>query len=282
MQQDPQQDWVGRWGFCTDCEGLTRGTLCDDCRGKRAAEQARMRPHGVVAMRPSEAEVLDRKSAVMWIPDDASPALVAVARAVAIVATIRLCVGDNTTEFALRRVALGRDKVRQIVEMCGGRLDRKTVANQLEELCRLGVLQKVGQLPGWFDYAAGCYKRGAFVYALRVGLRRIGSRPRATFERFLPITTMNAAFRGQHRAERASEAAISYAQEGNRNGLGHWLARRCMETGLSFQTASTYMQRFQKSVAGLGHLYGAREAQRTLSSVYRARKVTRSDSVICG
>jgi hypothetical protein len=193
-----------------------------------AITETTYRPVWVTVQSPGEAEVLGRDTAVLTIPDDLTPAERQVAEMVALWASVRLCMGD-TLSFALRRLALGRDRVRELLEMRGIKLDRKTVGKALAKLCQVGTLTKVGQLGDWFDYAAGKVKRGAFVYALNVGLQQIGSRARSAFERSLPVIPMNATVRGQRRVDRCLQAALRYAQEGNRNALGFWLAMRCRD-----------------------------------------------------
>lgn len=157
----------------------------------RAAMEARLRPTMVLAM--SEAESAHQDVAALVLPADLTESARHVAGAVALIATLRLFSGD-TLDFALSKVALGRDLVRRTLNTMGIERDRKTVAHALDELVERGVVERVGQLGGWFDIKAGRGKGGAYVYALNVRFRGLGDVARLTLQR--AARRIDAAVRG--------------------------------------------------------------------------------------
>jgi hypothetical protein len=104
-------------------------------RRQRVAEQARYRPGLVLAQTDhQEDEGLSDDTAVLRVPASASAAAKDVAKAAALIASDRLLVGDSL-DFALGKLALGRDLVRRTLEQIFGiSLSRNTVAAALQEL----------------------------------------------------------------------------------------------------------------------------------------------------
>jgi hypothetical protein len=183
----------------------------------------------------------------------------------------RRLVGRHSVTFALYRIAGGRDEIKELLDDLGYVYDRKTIAKSLARLSGPGgPLEKVGQLSGWWD--GDLPKRGAFVYALRVRIKRVGELVTAAMGRLTATSPPSATFRGispGSRAQACLQGAIKHAIHGTRNVLGHWLACRLRDMRLPFTEAETVMDRYRGSVTSLGPAYTHSEARRTLQSVYR-------------
>jgi hypothetical protein len=84
-------------------------------------------------------------------------------------ASMRLA-SDDSLDFALGKLALGRDDVRSfLADVMGVSLSRNTVAAALQELHEGGVVPRVGRLGSWVDRKAeGDWpkKLGAYVGGL--------------------------------------------------------------------------------------------------------------------
>jgi hypothetical protein len=203
--------------------------------------------------------------ATLPVPEHASPTAHHVARAIAKIATNRLRRGDRL-DFVLN-VAAGRDLIVRELASDGIYRDRSTVADALAELVELGVLGRDGQLTPWLDNhdPDRPVKTGAYVYTLRIGFRQLGDLAIAAL-----ATVRTAAFGGEGRIERCLNAAIRLAEVGQRNSLGHWLARRCRDCELSHDESERVVTSFQRSVPQQPP-YTIREALATVRSVYRRR-----------
>jgi hypothetical protein len=94
-------NWVGDWGYCSGCgDGLTyKGALCEACKSNgRCAEasvMARYRPMCVCARRESDDRPVGDDALRFELPDEGSVNHEHVAKACAIIATIRLLQGDS-------------------------------------------------------------------------------------------------------------------------------------------------------------------------------------------
>ncbi len=278
-EADPQPKlWVGDLGFCDRCGGLTRRGACDDCFAKerhgQIAQHARLRPSWVFVVEEQDLKRRRREdpgSAFLVIPHDLSQPARYVADALALIASGRLALGD-TLSFALGRIAAGRDWItgwlRDVINVT---YDRKTVARALDELCERGVIRRVDQLTRWIDKTGGerQLKKGAYVYALNVRFRSLGSVAlRALTTRSVP---RNAAVRGTGRGRRIDgclSAAVRLAQIGQRNRLGHWLACRCTDVGLNEGEAMRVLRSYHAQIAD-GRGFAVREVERTVRSQYQ-------------
>lgn len=267
--------WVGEIGVCGVCEQLTQRGVCSECQSaralKRAAALAQLRPFAVLARRTGDAQDVHPDVAVLEVPDTASKSALEVARVIAHIASIRLMRGD-TLDFALSKVAAGRDLIKKTFEtLLGVTLDRKTVARALAELVELGVLKLEGQLEGWLDVKAEGgpkSKRGAFVYSLNICFRKLGTLGLKAVRRV--ADPINAAVRGAGHGRRLDgclRAAVSYAQIGQRNSLGHWLACRCTDVGLSEGDAVQVLRLFHSQISDRRG-FSVREVERTVRSRY--------------
>lgn len=274
--------WVGDAGLCSACGELTVRDVCRRCEStrvrERVAERARLRPSWVFTG-PEDAEP-EANDAVLPVPKGASESAKHVAGVAAHEASIRLALHE-TLDFALCKVALGRDWVTRTLADGSVKLDRKTVANALEELGELGVLKRVGQLDGWFDMQAEggpMTKKGAYVYELNVRCRQLGSRGIAAIRRvasqsnraFGASSPLSATVRGTVLGQRMRgclSAAIRLAQVGQRNNIGHWLACRCTDAGLTEGEAMKVLMAYRDNVPQ-GSPYTTREVQRTVQSRY--------------
>src|SRR5258706_5599366 len=146
----PSALWVGDLGVCRVCDGLAVRGVCSSCeseaRRENFAERVRVRPFCVSVEVGDAIDGIDEPDdwAVLQVPDHASDSAKLVAKAVVHIATFRLLAGD-TLDFALCKVALGRDSVKKLLDVWGTPLDRKTIGHALDELVELGVLDRVGQ-----------------------------------------------------------------------------------------------------------------------------------------
>jgi hypothetical protein len=150
-------DWVGDWGVCRAWGALAKvrgGETCQRCRSetKVLAKGAQYRPVAIAVFRESEVEGtgLATMEEALISPDDTTDSAWEVALEVADIAGERLANGD-TLEFALGRIAAGRDLITHRLAKRGINLDRKTVARALEELHQLGVIRRHDRLLDWDD-----------------------------------------------------------------------------------------------------------------------------------
>ena len=211
--------------------------------------------------------------AVLEGPDTASEPARQVAQVGAIMATGRLMNGDSL-DFALSKVAAGRDDLQRKLASLGVTLDRKTVARALAELVRLGVLDWVGQLRPFDDN--GQRKQGAFVYALRIRFRTLGDHledalHRARVRLARGPSPMSAAVRGTPRVAGALSAFIQRGQPGGRNRFGRWVVDRCIDAGLTEGQTMRAIRVGIDNVDQTRHRYTVDEAQRTIRSRYKRR-----------
>lgn len=265
---------VSGLGVCDGCGGLTPLCCCDQkARRQEVLEQALLRPVAVLARVKGE-PMPSGDVAVLVVPATASESAKHVARAAAHIATIRLHSG-STLAFALDKVALGRDQVKRTLEVLGVVLDRKTVANALDELDYLGVLPRVGQLNSWWDTEDGMTKKGAYIYALTVRLGKLGQRALGAVRRLAGRSDpLHAAVRGMglpRRVQGALSKAIQTAQTGERNNFGRWVVDRCIDAGLNEDQTMKVMRIYVSNVDQTGHRYTLRDAERTTRSRWKRR-----------
>jgi hypothetical protein len=108
-------------------------------------------------------------------------------------------------------------------------------------------------------------KSGAHLYALTVEVRAVGGAALA----HILSSAASWGNRAGTRIERALKWAIENARPGERNAIGHWLTRRCVDVGLSEVDAQALLGRYVAAVEQSKHRFSGREAQRTVASVYR-------------
>ena len=159
-------------------------------------------------------------------------------------------------------------------------LDPKTGRSWLAEV--FGA--PVGQLPHWTDPSNGDLKNGAFRYHVTVvfhhfgdyvdrAMKLIEAAPdhlRDGLRAVLLGATLLKGSATERRLEGCLEGVLKRAKLGNRNALGHWLTRRCIDVGLTEGEAQHWIERFWESVRWMGgHEYKWREATATLRSAYR-------------
>jgi hypothetical protein len=299
---------VSDWGYCSSCDGLTNvhatpfggAFLHRECRAEQwehdrerqrdelAAKPieidpscVRYRPAGVSFLRESDPWKPPKWEAVVRIPDDASEGIGKLCLAIALTVDQRLD-HDESLGFALARVALGRDSLQRELDDLDYVCHSRTVGRMLERLVEYGSLKRVGQLKSWEDpYDERGYhgpKRGAYVYALNVeGMKRVGELVRAAKEALSSTDTTATPTSASVRDSRLNGTlswALQNAQQGCRNHIGSWLARRCKRLGLTEGEAENWMARYQEAVCHRGHHYGQREALRTLHGIYRATERT--------
>jgi hypothetical protein len=285
-------DWVSNWGRCVRCQELARliGSLCEPCQDDLAeriwdqiekeeesgAFEARVEAMVRVALRPKAVQVGMATDDVAGWPIMGVRRLTAlVAEACANVVTSWLEQG-RSLDYCLCTAPLGRDVIARELQVMGHRMDRKTVAAALEELVQSGAMERVGQLGDWVNYGAEgtsddpFAKSGSFTYRLRVIFRQIGD----LAARVLSYLQSNATYGGiapKRRIERCLRWAGRHAKAGERNHIGHWLARRCSDCGLDYAEAQTVMKEYRGSVPQPSSrpAYSLREAIVTLRSVYR-------------
>jgi hypothetical protein len=206
-------------------------------------------------------------------PDHVSKGALRVARMIASIAERRIYAGWSLA-YAFRTAALGRDLIVTELQKYGHTADRKTVASCLLELAEAGVIERTGQLRGWTDPDAQdderVHKSGAFTYRLRIRFRQLGD---LALNAVLRLSSSASPWGNTtlRRAERALEWALGNAKPGHRNRIGHWLACRCRDAGLTEGDAGAVMGRYVAGVdqSGPSRPYEADEAGRTLASVYR-------------
>jgi hypothetical protein len=203
-----------------------------------------VRPTYVAAVRQA-CDVADKCDCAQWIvPREVGDTERRVAQAIASALTDRLIEGWSL-EYAFRQAALGRD---ELARRTG--LDRKTVAAAIEALMDRGLLARVGQLGHRTHTEADgsdVIHSGAYLYRLLgVRLRQYGDLASATLSRALlqPLRGM----KGSRRFHKALDWAISNAEHGNRNAIGYWLTRRCIDCGLTEGDAVTILQRYVAEV----------------------------------
>jgi hypothetical protein len=215
--------------------------------------------------------------AALRVPDAASKNAKLIAKAITNIASRRLTAGWSLT-YILRTAALGRDMIVRQLEQSGTPRDRKTVAHCLVELVELGVLRRTGQLPDWTDPNADgtqalIQKSGAYLYALNVTIREIGAR---ALEGLISSNAALGGTVGEGRAHRCLKWSVENAQPGVRNHIGHWLANRCTDAGLTEDQAQPVMESYcaqlSKYTPRRVPAYTCREAMATLRSVYRKRQ----------
>lgn len=249
---------------CDRCGGLTIRGDCRTCVTERVVARARIRPLAVVARRASDRGSVHPGVAVLVVPDDASQAAFDVAQAIAVEATVRLHLGDRL-DYALTQ-APGVDWLCDRLDLMAKRWDRKTVRLARDELDQRGTLHYAGQLAPQKGKPA--FWKGAFLYTLNVRLRQLGE---VAVRAITKATTAKAGVRGTgfpERIEGCLSWAIRAAYEGCRNSIGHWLACRCTDAGLSEVEAIRVLGLYR---AGLGtpRTYTEREAQATVRNRYR-------------
>ena len=182
--------------------------------------------------------------------------------------------------LVFRHPAFGRD---QIAKRTG--LDRNTCASWLRELFG----NPVGQLKDWTDSTNGELKTGAFQYRPTVVFHHFGDLVERALKAVesapehlryaLKRLTLNATSLGgsgrERRLEGCLQGVLEKAKLGNRNALGYWLVRRCIDVGLTEGEAQHWIERFWEQVRWMGgHEYKWREATATLRSAYRLRVST--------
>jgi hypothetical protein len=287
---EPRANWVGDWRRCVVCDGLTTGDICSshcqDVFAERVlanptplkpisiAERATVRPSFMFLLSEHEPdEVSDLGNVATWrIPDRASANAKLVAKAIMIILNERLTARWSLT-YILRTGALGRDIIARTLERIGQPKDRKTVALCLKELVELGCLDKVGQLPDWVDpsepTAAKVNKSGAFIYSIAITIRELG---RLALEALISNAALGG-IAGRDRVQRALKGAVKNAHEGNRNSGGYFLARRCIDGGLTEHEAAkiliSYCDKVGQSTPRACPRYTRREAMVTVRSAYR-------------
>ena len=289
---------VSSWGYCSRCDGLTSqyggaGYFCDWCQAREdvdriAAADYLLAPEQtapvLASVRPTFATVvkLDRNGrarepqegeALICVPARASRKALLDAQAAARAGTARLQDGWSL-DYVFEHAALGRDMLCRDLEQHRSNLDRKTVAAGLDELVSLGVLERVGQLLPWVDVheqdAERVNKTGAFTYRILVRLRHFGEASAAALAALYVASASYGGTGGLARAGRCLRWAVENAVEGTRNRIGHWLACRCIDAGLTEGDAEPVMRDYVRQVGGQGcFAYMTREAMRTLAGVYR-------------
>lgn len=258
------------------------------------------RPLWVRVVREHEAATITAppNAVLLIVPDHASDLVWHVAQGVALMATDRLLRGYSL-ERALHRLAAGRDIVKRYMERLvddslaplGCDYHRDTVFAGLQELVDLAVLDRIDQLGEWTDYDEAGHpqsKRGAFVYCVNVGVRQLLSWADVQARKHNPFRharawspSLNAAHsggRGQGRLEGCLRWAIEHAQTGQRNHLGHWLTRRCIDIGLDQATTIKTLDSYREGLRAKGILagYTERETRATVRSAYRRARVGRA------
>lgn len=220
----------------------------------------------------------DLEEGVLEVPDDVSPTAKLVARVLALKASHRLLSGDST-KFAFT-IAAGRDLIRhELKKVYDVHRNRRTIGRALRELCDRGAIKIVGQLDDWYDHNEQRAKFGAYVYALNVQTRKLGTlRARArdhlaqwTATRATASRGAAGSVRGQGCLAGALEGVLRHAKVGNRNSGGHWLTMRCRESGLDQATTTSWMDRYREALAAkkMADGYTEREAAATVRSAYR-------------
>lgn len=273
---------VDREGYlCPDCADIDRLDADSPERHVREAVlRVQLRPCAVRVVPEGvdldeDPEWSEPDVAILRVPVNAPRCLTRTAVAVARVATRKLEIGW-TLDYTVRGLAAGRDVITAELAAMGHVRDRKSVASDLEHLCRLGVLERVGQLDEWADHSAPntmddpVQKSGAYKYALNVAFRGLGD----LFTRAVGALSLYGAgsgvIEGLSRIRACLRGATQNAYHGSRNHGGYWLARRCTEVGLCESDAEKWMGLYQKAVQDLGRpTYTDRVAMRTLASAYR-------------
>jgi hypothetical protein len=231
----------------------------------------------------------DPKTAVMVVPNDFSRSAKRTAPGVAGL-VMKFIQKGYSLELALCRLAAGRDVVNRELQAMGVKMDRKTVAAGLKELCGpRGPLGKIEPMTDWVDiHAAGTkddpvQKTGAFRYRVKVSLPFFEDLAEAVarIESLLahthvggatPIHAAIGGITGSHRARKCLQAAIRLAKEGQRSHLGHWLTMRGIDSGLNIDQTMALMTEYQRSVprSRPGNLpYRLRDAMATVRSAYK-------------
>lgn len=91
---------------------------------REQVEQARWRPAAVVARTAGDPRPTPAEAAVLSVPAEASENAHHVAKAVAAIASVRLATGDSL-DFALRKIAAGRDLVKRTLHQLGVTMERR-------------------------------------------------------------------------------------------------------------------------------------------------------------
>jgi hypothetical protein len=290
---EDSDSWVGNWGRCEGCQGLERiegAGRCEPCldelyeqiqaeiqRKKEAGTfEAEVNTMAYAILRPKAVQVgVGSDQVACWGVTGVRRLTRLVAEACANVVTRWLEAG-RSLDYCLSTAPLGRDLIARELAAMGCTMDRKTVAAALAELVESGAMERSGQLEDWVDPSAEgtkadpVHKSGSFTYRLKVIFRQIGD----LAAHALAPHTSNAAYGGmapKRRIEGCRKWASRHAKAGERNHIGHWLARRCRDCGLSLTEAQAVVQEYRDSVPQPRSrpAYTLREAMATLRSVYR-------------
>lgn len=254
------------------------------------------RPARVIAVATDDPTITilksDPSNALLVYPSNLTRSRVAVAQAVAHVATERLQSGDSLA-FSVGRVAAGRDLIRRTISQQQGTLyDRSTIARSLNCLVDLGVLKRDeeqlapqrkvgGERDGkWID--------GAYVYELVLQVARdlrelIGkaieenkARKNPFLQSFLqdnldPVV-------GCSGLAGALLWAVRFASVGRRHTSAFWLTRRCRYAGLHEDDARKVLWEFYVRVADTTDFFFD-ECLSTISNHYRKPRDKRTDKM---
>lgn len=203
-------------------------------------------------------------SAALWVlPEDLKPSTYAVATALAQIASRRLRDGDSVS-FSLLRLAAGRDLVRRHLAEQGTCYSRGTVAAALRELVGRDVLRREGQLRPDLRRREQV-PDGAYVYSLAVqvttGLRelmrreldRLRDRQKESEKnaRFSVSNNIGGRVGSETLVERLSGAlrfCVRTARPGNRNDLGYWFTRLCIEVGLCEDETRRWLRSYHAEI----------------------------------
>jgi hypothetical protein len=217
------------------------------------------------------------EEAAFTLPEGIRPLCARTVEAVAHYATRCLEKGWSH-EYAISKLPAGRDVIRAELAQMGYEVDRKTVASALEEVCDLGLMERVGQLEQWTDPSAQgtktdpVTKSGAFIYRLKLVFREFGDLAESVVRGLMAGNDALGGIWGQTKIEACLRGAIRHAKTGNRNSGGAFIAFRCRDYGLTYTDAQAVMARYQGSVPQHGHPYSLREAMATVRGVYKVKR----------
>jgi hypothetical protein len=232
------------------------------------------RPKAVVVLREGQDRTPWDGFWVQRIPKDATENEKVHAEAMAWRSTCRLLAGDSI-EFALESVVGGRDSLVEEIRRRGGNMTRDQIAYSEKKLEAYGTIACTGQRDRWIDPDAGWKKKsGAKLWRICGTIRQVGDHVALTLKkRARRRSPTRKGYVGVNprtrRLQACLEGAIENAHEGNRNAIGHWLACRSTDVGLTENQAKTWMELYRKGLPKNGHAYTLTEAMKTLRGVYR-------------